>query len=107
MSESTVEDYVGGFRTIQSGDQDNFVDEKGLAFGKVDQLEGLIASLVTMDARETERAASTSVVWHVMSKNLGRPFVVALVLIDFCLHLVLLMAFSKFLRQSSFAERIR
>jgi len=45
--------------------------------------------------RETERASATSVVLNVMNNNLRRPFVVGLVLIDFVLHITLMLAFKR------------
>jgi hypothetical protein len=85
LSQTSVEDYVGGFRTILLEDIDNFDEHRCRLFDAVEGLPGTIASLVILDERETERAAATQVAWYIMSKNLLRPFVVGLVLIDLVL----------------------
>lgn len=85
LSQTSVEDYVGGFRTILLEDIDNFHEHRCRLFDAIEALPGTIASLVILDERETERAAATQVAWYIMSKNLLRPFVVGLVLIDFVL----------------------
>jgi 1,2-phenylacetyl-CoA epoxidase PaaB subunit len=85
LSQTSVEDYVGGFRTIILEDIDDFHEHRCRLFDAVEGLPGTIASLVILDERETERAAATQVAWYIMSKNLLRPFVVGLVLIDFVL----------------------
>jgi hypothetical protein len=85
LSQASVEDYVGGFRTILLEDIDDFHEHRCRLFDAVEELPGTIASLVILDERETERAGATQVAWYIMSKNLLRPFVVGLVLIDFVL----------------------
>lgn len=100
LSQTSVEDYVGGYRTILLEDIDDFHGHRVRLFDAVEALKGTIASLVVLDERETERAAATQVAWYIMSKNLGRPFVVGLVLIDFVLHITLMLAFRKDIRIS-------
>jgi hypothetical protein len=93
LSQSTAEHMMGNYRTILSVDLQAFYKERERVFEKIENLEGIVASLVTLDTKEVERAASTAVVWHLMGKSLGRPFVVALVMIDFVLHITLMLAF--------------
>jgi hypothetical protein len=96
LSQTSVEDYVGEFRTILLEDVDDFHEHRRLLFDAVEELPGTIASLVILDERETERAAATQVAWYIMSKNLLRPFVVGLVLID-----LVLVSSSEFPRRNS------
>jgi hypothetical protein len=70
LSQTSVEDYVGGFRTVILEDVDDFHDHRCRLFDAVDELPGTIASLVILDERETERAAATQVAWYIMNKNL-------------------------------------
>lgn len=118
VSSTSVEDYVGGFRTSLPVDKEAFHEARTEVFNAIDELDGAIASLVILGEREVERAVSTSVIWckfmvHLpsqnkipmlsnmyrsfitvmMSKNLARPFVVSVSLIDFVLQIVLLLAF--------------
>ena len=93
ISETTPIDFFSEFRSALPEDIDAFYEERRCLFDNVGELDGIIASLVVLDEREKERAASTPVVWHTMNKNLQRPFVVGLVLIDLSLHLTLMLAF--------------
>ena len=93
VSEATAEDYIGGYRSILPGDFEAFYNERNQVFEMAGKLKGTIASFVTLDTWETERAASTAMAWHIMDKNLERPFVVGLVLIDLVLHITLMLAF--------------
>jgi hypothetical protein len=96
ISEVSVEDYVGKFRTALPEDVMAFHEARDKVYGALDEIEGIVASLVVLDNAETERAATTPVVWHIMNKNLGRPFVVSLTTIDFVLHVTLLMVSDNF-----------
>ena len=91
VSKTTVEDYVGHSRSFLNSDFAAFRVEKDKVFAAIEGLKGTIASLVVLDQTNVERAAATSVVWHIMSRNLARPFVVSLVLVDFVLHITLLL----------------
>jgi len=93
VSKANVDDYVGGFRSVLTEDVAAFEEARERVFSALDELPGVVASLAVLDATETERAASTSILWHIMNKNLARPFVLSLVLIDLVLHVTLLMAF--------------
>jgi len=57
----------------------------------IECLEDTIMSLVVLDREEVQRAAATAVVRQIMNKSLARPFVVALLLVDFVLHLTLIL----------------
>ncbi|KAL7568628.1 hypothetical protein ACA910_022727 [Epithemia clementina (nom. ined.)] len=102
ISKATVEDYTGGYGTIyHTGDLDSFNEDRQNVFEAVGKLKGTIASLVTLENRETDRAASTAVIWHIMSQKLSRPFVLGLVLIDLLLHLTLMISFRSIAKVNS------
>ena len=63
------------FSSNLSFSHETFQEAEKDIFEAVDDLEGPIASLVVLDERETERAASARVVWFMLNKNLARPFV--------------------------------
>jgi len=91
VSHANVHDYVGKFRAASPEDEEEFESARSQVFHAIDDLRGVVASLAVLSPRETERAASTSVMWFIMNKNLCRPFVVSLVLIDLVLHIKLLL----------------
>eukprot|EP00978_Attheya_sp_CCMP212_P019285 scaffold53842_cov84-Attheya_sp.AAC.1 len=93
ISQITAKDYYGSYRTVLKEDRDHVREKQIEIFQAVDALEGTMASLVTLDEKELERAGSTAVAWFIMSKTLTRPFVVSLVVIDFVLQFTLLLAF--------------
>ena len=95
VSEVTPSDFVGGYKTILPPDTDAFFEVRKSIFEKIEMLDGIIASLVILDRREIERAAATAAVWNIMTNNLRRPFVLGLVLIDFVLHITLMLAFRR------------
>ena len=101
VSKTSVEDYTGGFGTIHSGDLDAFNEDRQKVFEAIGALKGTIASLVTLQNRETDRAAATAVIWHTMSQKLSRPFVLGLVLIDLLLHITLMVSFRSMVRPDS------
>jgi hypothetical protein len=93
VSQTTVSDSIGGFRTALTDDIKAFHEQRQSVFDAFEGLEGTIASLVVLDESAKERAASTQVVWYTMNKKLQRPITVGLVLIDLALHMTLLLAF--------------
>jgi len=93
ISQITAKDYYGSYRTVLKEDRDHVREKQIEMFQAVDALEGTMASLVTLDEKELERAGSTAVAWFIMGKTLTRPFVVTLVVIDFVLQFTLLLAF--------------
>jgi hypothetical protein len=93
VSQTTVSDSIGGFRTALTDDIKAFHKQRQSVFDAFEGLEGTIASLVVLDESAKERAASTQVVWYTMNKKLRRPITVGLVLIDLALHMTLLLAF--------------
>lgn len=92
VSDVTAEDFVGGFRTILAVDFEEFDNAKREVFDSVEKLQGTVASLVVLEERDIDRAVSSSVVWHIMNKNLARPFVVGFFLIEFVILVTLLLA---------------
>ena len=93
ISDTSVRDYTGGHRATLVDDIQKYHEEKEAVFDAVNDLEGTIGSLVTMENRQTERAAATGVIWHIMGDRLARPFVLGLVLVDLVLHISLMVAF--------------
>ena len=93
VSRVSVEDYTGSYGDVHSSDMESFNKDRQDVFEAVGSLRGTIASLVSLDLRETERAASSAVIWHTMNQKLSRPFVLGLVLIDLLLHVILMVAF--------------
>ena len=90
VSGTHIKDYVGGFRPPIVNDWVAFHESKESVFDAIEALDGTAASLIVLENRQTERAATTPVLQHIMTDNLGRPFVVSLVLIDLVLHITLL-----------------
>lgn len=52
----------------------------------------LMPGLSAMARDEIERAASTSLVWYVISKGLDRPFIISFALLDLVLYVTLIMS---------------
>jgi hypothetical protein len=93
VSQTTISDFIGGFRTALSDDIEAFHEQRHSVFDVFEELDGTIASLVVLDESAKERAAATQVVGYTMNKKLRRPITVGLVLMDFSLHMTLLLAF--------------
>ncbi|CAB9510775.1 Potassium ion channel Yvc1 [Seminavis robusta] len=93
LSQTTPLDYVGPKRTPDEQDEAAFHRERETVYRAIEELEVIIPSLVVLDEKETERAATTNVVWFIMNRNLAQPFVVGLLLIDFTLHVTLMLSF--------------
>eukprot|EP00522_Entomoneis_paludosa_P014591 CAMPEP_0172443676 /NCGR_PEP_ID=MMETSP1065-20121228/3898_1 /TAXON_ID=265537 /ORGANISM="Amphiprora paludosa, Strain CCMP125" /LENGTH=1078 /DNA_ID=CAMNT_0013193991 /DNA_START=22 /DNA_END=3258 /DNA_ORIENTATION=+ len=95
-SKTTVDDYTGGYGAAHPSDWAAFNELREEVFLKVEGLKGTMPSLVTLDEKELERAASAPIVWHAMNNRLSRPFVLSLFLIDLVLHFTLMLAFRDF-----------
>ena len=93
VSHTTIDDYTGGFGAALRRDWTNFETSRQTVFDEVSELKGIVATLVTLSAKEMERASSTPVIWHSMGNKLSRPFVLGLVLIDLVLHITLMFTF--------------
>ena len=93
ISDTKISDYTGGYKATTVDDARQYHDERHDLFEAINDLEGTIGSLVTMDHRQAERAAATRVIWHIMGERLARPFVMGLVLVDLILHISLMIAF--------------
>jgi hypothetical protein len=63
VSDTTIDDYIGRFRHGTPADKEAFHLARLGVFNAVDALDGTVASLVILEEREMERAASTSVIW--------------------------------------------
>jgi len=47
-------------------DVEEFEKAREEVFAEIDNLPGTVASLVVLEPKETERAASTAVLWHIV-----------------------------------------
>jgi hypothetical protein len=93
ISNLSVQDFIGHFRKPSPGDMLEFRAAREIMFEEIFDLGGTIPSLVVLDEKEIERAASTRAVYFVMSKSLRQPLVVALVVTDFVMQITLMLAF--------------
>jgi len=84
-------DLFGKDCELSIADYATFRDEKERVLDAIGGLDGLVGSLVVLEEIELDRALQASVVWHIVSEKLSRPFIVSLVLIDFVLHLTLML----------------
>ena len=91
ISKTSSSDLTGGFRSDTSEDLHECENLRQGTFAKLEGLEGTIASLVVLDTKDVERAATSNAVWHLMNRNLTRPFVVGLMLVDIVLHITLML----------------
>lgn len=84
-------DLFGKHCELSISDYATFRDEKERLLDAIGGLDEMVGSLVVLDEIELDKALHASVVWHILSEKLCRPFVVSLVLIDFVLHLTLML----------------
>jgi hypothetical protein len=93
VSETKVSDLTGGYRATTAQDLQDFQAAKIQVFVAIEDLQGVVSSLVILETRGRERAAATSAVGHVLNSKLSRPFALSLSCIDLVLHIALLLAF--------------
>lgn len=91
ISKANSSDLTGGFRSDTHEDLHECENLRQETFVKMEGLKGTIASLVVLDNKNVERAATSDAVWHLMNRNLTRPFVVGLMLVDIVLHITLML----------------
>ena len=91
ISDITILDYVGRYRAILDVDMLAYTDIHEQVFEAVGDLGGTVASLVVLPTKEVERAASTQVVWQIMSRSCAASFTVCMTLIDLVLNVALLV----------------
>lgn len=91
ISKASSSDLTGGFRSDTREDLHECENLRHEMFVKLEGLKGTIASLVVLDSKDVERAATSNAVWHLMNRNLTRPFVVGLMLVDIVLHITLML----------------
>ena len=101
ISTVKVEDYIGDFRKASPGDFQEFRGARETVYDAIMELGGTIPSLVVLDEKEIERAASTRAIYFVMSKSLTQPLVVALVVTDFVMQITVMLAFRGFASNES------
>jgi hypothetical protein len=93
VSETNVSDLKGGFIATTAQDLHDFQAAKLQVFCAIEDIKGVVSSLVILENRGRERAAATSAVGFVLNCKLSRPFILSLSSIDLVLHLALLLAF--------------
>ena len=93
VSRLKIEDLIGDYRKPTRECWTVFKNQLRCLFLAIADLDQIIASLAILDEKEKQRAASTRVVWFVMSQSLTKPFVVSLVVSDFVMQLALMVAF--------------
>jgi hypothetical protein len=93
LSALTLTDFTGSFRTPRPEDIDAFNEERTQVFKVVEELEDLIQSLVVLEDKQLERAASSEIVWRTLTLSLSRPFIVSVIVIDLLLHVGLMVAY--------------
>jgi hypothetical protein len=91
ISKASSTDLTGGFRSVTGEDLHECENLRQETFAQLEGLNGTIASLVVLDTKDVERAATSNAVWHLMNRNLTRPFVVGLMLVDIVLHITLML----------------
>lgn len=62
-------------------------------FNAVGDMNELVLSLFAVESAEMERATSTKILWHIIQYLLQRRFIIGIVMIDFVLHLTLMLSF--------------
>ena len=91
VSKLTAKDRFGGQHELSSADFSISYEEREQVFDAIGSLDGMVGSLVVLEEIELEKVLRTTVIWRIISQKLSRPFVVSLVLIDFILHLTLML----------------
>jgi hypothetical protein len=90
VSRVTVAGYVGPHRTPRSADMEAFAADRLAVFDAIGDISHVIPSLAVLDQKETERAAATDAIWHVVSKAMSRPVVVGILALDLLFHAALM-----------------
>lgn len=93
ISRMTAHDFIGGFRTPHSDDVDAYETERNAIFTKLGEMRDLIPALFVLDEKDMERAATSPAIWHVLRESLARPFVIGMVVMEFILHITLMLSF--------------
>lgn len=93
ISRMTDHDFIGGFRTPHSDDEDAYETERNVIFTKLGEMRDLIPALFVLDEKDMERAATSPAIWHVLRESLARPFVIGMVVMEFILHITLMLSF--------------
>jgi len=91
VSKLTAQDRFGGQHELSSANFTISFEEREQVFDAIGSLDGMVGSLVVLEEIELEKVLRTAVIWRIVSQKLSRPFVVSLVLIDFILHLTLML----------------
>lgn len=102
LSDCSIDHFYPGGNIIVEIDDSDEVTELGKAFRKSqsqvfsalgDMGGELILSLAVVEDKELSRATSGSALWYILHQGLLRPFVIGIVLIDFVLHITLMLSF--------------
>ena len=102
LSNASIHHFYPGGSALAELDDTDQVTELGRAFRESesqvlhalgDMGGELIISLAVLEDKEVYRATSGSALWHILHQGLMRPFVIGIVLIDFVLHVTLMLSF--------------
>lgn len=77
----------------ESPEVQEYLTVKTKTFNAVGDMNEFLLSLFAVNKSQMERATSTKVLWHIMQYLLQRKFIIGIVMIDFTLHLTLMLSF--------------
>ena len=86
-------DYLRHVSDIVESSKGNAGDEQDDFLEAISQLEGFIPSLLALEERQIEEAATTFIVRSVLDKMISKPFAVSVVFFDFFFLCVLMVGF--------------
>jgi hypothetical protein len=79
--------------TLSQEHKQVFEEKKKEVFQVISNMGDFILSFAVLEDDEVHRATSGNAIWHIMHQGLRRPFVFGMVLIDFILHITLMISF--------------
>ena len=93
VSRVTAAGYVGPHRTPRCADIKAFEKDRLAVFDAIGDISGIIPSLAVLDQKQTEVAAATDAIWHVVTLSMSRPVVVGILALDLLFHVSLMFVF--------------
>lgn len=93
VSKVAVNDLVGRKRGFNKDEINNFVMRRKRVFDAVAGLEGLVPSMLALNAASIERAASTRVITYVLDRAVNDPFSLGFMLFDLILEIILVISY--------------
>mmetsp|Transcript_9060 Transcript_9060/g.20330 ORF Transcript_9060/g.20330 Transcript_9060/m.20330 type:complete len:910 (-) Transcript_9060:557-3286(-) len=96
VSNVTVGDMVGRKRGFSKEEVGSFVMRRKRVFDAVAGLEGLVPSMLALNAQAVERAASTRVITYVLDTAVKDPVSLGFMLFDLILEIILVLSYRIF-----------